>query len=151
MTESSPARLSRRAALPLGAALVAALAQAGLAGAQSATPLPVEAGRAGYVVIRRYHVKPGATYAELTRLVETEFVPIIREVPGFVEYLLIEPGNDEHIVLSIFADQAGADESAVLAREWAQGAVGDLVELPAYEVISGAVGLNVVASADAEA
>lgn len=141
-------RISRRAALPrLGAAAAVAVAtaRAGLAGAQPATPIVV-ASAAGHVVIRRYHLKPGATYAELTRLVETGLIPSIRELPGFVEYTLVEPGNGEHIVISTFTDEATATASAVLARDWAAATVADLVEIPAYDVISGPVGLEVRAA-----
>jgi hypothetical protein len=131
-------RFTRRAALPgLGAAAVAAvtgLRQAANVRARQATP---SAGTAGYLVTRRYRLKPGATYEELTRRVNEGFVPIIQDVPGFVEYLLIEPGDGTHLAVSIFADQAGADESTQRARGWAEGAVGELVELPAYEVVGG--------------
>lgn len=145
------ARLSRRAALPrlgVAALLATTTAQAEPAGAHDAT-LEAESRRAGYVVIRRYRLLLGASYAEITRLVESDLMPSMREIPGFIEYILVEPGGDEHIVVSIFADQASADASAVLAREWAAGAVAELVEIPAYEVISGPVGLDVRATSAA--
>jgi hypothetical protein len=40
---------------------------------------------------------------------------------------------------------------AVRATEGAAGAVGELAELPAYGVISGPVGPNVITSTDADA
>jgi quinol monooxygenase YgiN len=100
------------------------------------------AGSAGYLVTRRYRLKPGSTYEELTRRVNEGFVPIIRKVPGFIEYLLVEPGDGSHLAVSVFADQAGAEESTQRARGWAEEAVGELVELPAYEVVSGPVRLD---------
>jgi hypothetical protein len=136
-------RFTRRTAVPgLGAA-----ANAGAFGvrqkvyvrALQATPA---AGAEGYLVTRRYHLKPGATYEELARRVNEGFVPIIREVPGFIEYLLVEPGDGTHLSVSIFADQAGADESTQRARGWAEGAVGELVELPAYDVVGGPIRLD---------
>ncbi len=136
-------RFSRRAAMPRlgGAALVAAFGTRQPAGVQARQATPA-AGTAGYLVTRRYRLKPGATYEELTRRVNEGFVPIIREVPGFIEYLLVEPGDGTHLAVSIFADQAGADESTQRARGWAEEAVGELVELPAFEVVGGPVRLN---------
>jgi hypothetical protein len=136
-------RLPRRSAVTgVGAALAAGLL--GLRGApaveaRQATPA---AGGAGYLVTRRYRLKSGATYEELTRRVNEGFVPIIQEVPGFIEYLLVEPGDGTHLAVSIFADQAGADESTQRARGWAEEAVDELVELPAYEVVGGPVRLD---------
>jgi quinol monooxygenase YgiN len=124
--------------------LVAAFAQGGAVRAQSATPAAAS-GEPGYVVIRRYHVKPNATFAEVARRVEEGFVPIVRAVPGFLMYLLVETGSDELVVVSAFTDQAGADESATLARNWAEENVGELLELPAYESITGPVGLSELA------
>lgn len=136
-------RFTRRAAMPtLGAAALAAALAARRATdvrARQATPA---AGASGYLVTRRYHLKPGATYEELTRRVNEGFVPIIREVPGFVEYLFAEPGDGTHLAVSIFADQAGADESTQRARGWAEEAVGELVELPAFEVVGGPIRLD---------
>ena len=136
-------RLTRRSALPgLGAAFAAGLLglrQAPAVGARQATPA---ADTAGYLVTRRYRLKPGASYEELTRRIKEGFVPIIQEVPGFIEYILVEPGDDTHLAVSIFVDQAGADESTQRAKGWAQEAVGELVELPAFEVVGGLVGLD---------
>jgi quinol monooxygenase YgiN len=136
-------RFTRRAAMPrLGAAVFATAFSARAASSTSAaqaTPIP---GMAGYLVTRRYRLKPAATYEELTRRVNEGFVPIIREVPGFIEYFLVEPEDDTHLAVSIFADQAGADESTQRARGWAEEAVAELVELPAFEVVSGPVRLD---------
>jgi hypothetical protein len=136
-------RFTRRAAMPrLGAAAVAAAFGARQAAGVQARQATPAAGTAGYLVTRRYRLKPGSTYEELTRRVNEGFVPIIREVPGFVEYLLVEPGDGTHLAVSIFADQAGADESTQRAGGWAEGAVGELVELPAFEVVGGPVRLD---------
>lgn len=137
------ARFTRRVAMPrLGAAaIVAAFGARQVASAQARQATPA-AGSAGYLVTRRYRLKPGATYEELTRRINEGFVPIIREVPGFIEYLLVEPGDGTHLAVSIFVDQAGADESTQRARGWAEEAVGELVELPAFDVVGGPVRLD---------
>jgi hypothetical protein len=140
-------RFTRRAAMPrLGAAaIMAAFGAQQATGVQARQATPA-AGTAGYLVTRRYRLKPGATYGELTRRVNEGFVPIIRDVPGFIEYLLVEPGDGTHLAVSIFADQAGADESTQRARGWAEEAVGELVELPAFDVVGGPVRLDAKAS-----
>ena len=140
-------RLSRRAALPrLGASVLLAVGagRASAAAAMQATPT-TGSGRAGYLVVRRYNLKPDADYAELTRRVNEGFVPIIRDVPGFVEYLFVEPGDGTHLAVSIFTDQAGADESTARATGWSEANVTEFVELPAFSVVGGPVRLDVTA------
>ena len=144
-------RLSRRAALRrfgAGAGLAAVVggARRRPVAAQDATPA-VGSGPAGYVVIRRYRLRPGASYDELVRRVQEGFVPIIDQVPGFVEYLFVDPGNGGHIAVSVFEDQAGADASTERAGGWSEQNVTDLVHLPAEEVIGGQVRLHAVAGA----
>jgi hypothetical protein len=136
-------RFTRRAAMPwLGAvAMAAAFGVRGAADVQARQATP-STGSAGYLVTRRYRLKPDASYEELTRRVNEGFVPIISEVPGFIEYLLVEPGDGTHLAVSIFTDQSGAEESTRRASGWAEEAVGELVELPAFEVVGGPVRLD---------
>jgi hypothetical protein len=56
---------------------------------------------------------------ELAAAVESGFVPILREVPGYREYSLVETGEGV-ISISVFADQAGAEESTRRAADWVQ-------------------------------
>lgn len=140
-------RLSRRAALPrLGASLLAAasLERSPARTLAQATPTAAD-GAAGYMVIRRYHLKPDMSPAEVVAAVESGFVPIVREVPGFREYFLAEPGDGTHVSVSVFADQTGAEESTIRATGWAQETLADLVEVPAFEVIGAPLRLNVQA------
>src|SRR5690348_804793 len=85
-----------------------------LIGAAKALPLaqarPQAGGAGGYAVLRRYHVKAGAT-AEIAQRARTGFVPIISQTPGFVAWYLIDIGKDTLVAVSIFKDQAGAQES----------------------------------------
>lgn len=140
---SAVARVGVGAGLSLVTALMAGRGVS-LAAAQEATPAVVGGGPAGYLVIRRYRLQPDASYDELVRRVERGFVPIIAAVPGFVEYLFVDPGNGEHVAVGVFTDQAGADRSTTDAGSWAEENVADLVELPAFEVIGGAVRLHAV-------
>ena len=112
----------------------------GVAAAQDATP-----GTAGgYLVIHRYRLRSGTDCDELMRLVDAGFIPIVAGLPGFLEYLLVNPGGEEHGAVSVFADQAGADESTAAAGNWAAENVAAFVELPTFEVIGGPVRLHVL-------
>ena len=76
------------------------------------------AGRA-YLAIRQYQLAPGHTMEELATLVESGFMPILQQVPGFLEYFLAETGEGV-ISISTFMDQAGAEESTRRAADWIQ-------------------------------
>jgi excisionase family DNA binding protein len=66
--------------------------------------------------IRRYRVEPGSS-AEVVRLVNQTFVPLLKKVDGFAGYYILE--NDGIITtISLFAGQDGAKESDRLAAEW---------------------------------
>lgn len=62
-----------------------------------------------YAAVRRYE---GVTDpAEAGRIVDEGFVPIIRQVPGFVAYFWVDAGGGVMVSTSVFRDRAGADES----------------------------------------
>jgi hypothetical protein len=122
-TSSESAALSRRSAvLRLGSGGLAALLASSLtpAVAQEASPISgtPAAGRA-YLAMRQYQLAPGHTMEELATLVESGFIPILQQVPGYQEYVLIETG-DGVISISVFADQAGAEASTARAADWVQ-------------------------------
>ena len=52
-------------------------------------------------------------------MVGSGFLPILRQVPGFREYVLVETGGGV-LSISVFADQAGAEESTRRAADWVQ-------------------------------
>jgi hypothetical protein len=108
-----------------------------LAAAQEAgTPT---AGRA-YLAIRQYELAPGRTMEELHAAVESGFMPIVKGVPGFREYFLVE--TDEGVIsISVFDDQAGAEESTARAADWVQQNLADIFAGPP-EVTTGSVWLH---------
>ena len=123
-TSSGSAALSRRSAvLRLGSGgLAALLVSSGIpAAAQEASPMagPSAADRA-YLAIRQYQLAPGHTMQDLAAVVERGFLPIVRDVPGFLEYVLVETGEtgEDLVSISVFADQAGAEESTARAADW---------------------------------
>jgi hypothetical protein len=70
-----------------------------------------------YASVRRYHVISGST-DEWMRRVQTGFVPIINQVPGFIAYYAIQVRDDEAIIVNIFDTQAGAEEGIRQAANW---------------------------------
>jgi hypothetical protein len=70
-----------------------------------------------YVTIRQYQFAPGHTMADLAPLIENGFMPIMAQVPGFLDYSLVET-SDGVVSISVFADQAGAEESTRRAADF---------------------------------
>jgi hypothetical protein len=143
-TLSGTAALSRRnAVLRLGSGgLAALLASRGIpAAAQEASPMadPPAAGRA-FLAIREYQLAPGRTMEELHTAVESGFMPIVKQVPGFLEYFLVEAGEGV-ISISVFEDQAGAEESTARAADWVQQNLADFFAGPPT-VTAGSVWLH---------
>jgi hypothetical protein len=69
-----------------------------------------------YATVRRYE---GVTDTrEVTRIVNEYFVPAIREIPGFVDYYLVDGGDGVMISTSIFEDPSGEEESNWKAGEF---------------------------------
>ena len=128
-TSAGSAALSRRsAALRLGSGgLALLLASRGIpAAAQEASPA---AAGGDYLAIREYELSPGRTMEELTAAVESGFMPIIKEVAGFQEYYLVETAEGV-ISISVFTDQAGAEESTLRAADWVQQNLADMFAGP---------------------
>jgi hypothetical protein len=142
-SSGSPALSRRSAVLRLGGGSLAALLASSAipAGAQEASPSAgtPAAGRA-FLAIRQYELAPGRTMEELTAAVESGFVPILREVPGYQEYLLVETAEGAASI-SVFADQAGAEESTRRAADWVQQNLADFFAGPPA-VTTGSVWLH---------
>ncbi|MER6448471.1 hypothetical protein DEJ51_20130 [Streptomyces venezuelae] len=69
-----------------------------------------------YAAVRRYE---GVTDpAEAGRIVDEGFVPIMRQVPGFVAYFWVDAGDGVMVSTSVFRDRAGADESIERAAQF---------------------------------
>ena len=81
-----------------------------------------------YATIRRYE---GVTDpAEDRRRVREEFVPLLKDMPGFVAYYEVDAGNGVMATVSIFEDRAGAEASTERAAEWVQESIASLAPNP---------------------
>ena len=90
-----------------------------------------------FAVIRHYHFdkKDGA---EIDRLVQDEFVPIMRKAQGFVRYYWLDTGAGEGASFGVFKDKVGADESVRLAADFVRTKMAKLLrEKP--EIIEGPI------------
>jgi hypothetical protein len=144
-TSSGSAALSRRSAvLSLGGGgLALLLASSAIpAAAQEASPI---AGSRAYLAIREYQLAPNRTMEELHAAVESGFMPIVTQVSGFREYLLVETGEGV-ISISVFEDQAGAEESTARAADWVQQNLADFFAGPPT-VTTGSVWLHEIGGA----
>ncbi len=98
-----------------------------------------------YLVVRQYQLAPGHTVEELVGRVGSGLAPILRQVPGFQEHFLVET-SDGLLSISVFADQAGAEESSRQAADWVQQNLADFFAGPPA-VTSGSVWRHDVAGA----
>ena len=69
-----------------------------------------------YVTVRRYEGVTDPRSA--AKLVREGFVPLISEIPGFVEYFWVDAGGGVMISISVFQDLSGARESNTKASTW---------------------------------
>jgi quinol monooxygenase YgiN len=90
-----------------------------------------------YIAVRRYKIKSGSI-DESIRSVSEDFMPLISQAPGFIAYYVVDAGNGTVFSVSIFQDQAGADESTRAAADWVRQHLAALVEGPP-EITAGEV------------
>lgn len=93
-----------------------------------------------YAAIRRYQGDPGSV-DEVVQRANEGFVPIIKEAPGFVAYYLVDGGGGTVTTVSVFEDQAGAEESNRLAADWIGQNLASLLPNPP-EITAGEVGVH---------
>jgi len=70
-----------------------------------------------YAAIRQIKVQPGSV-DEVVQLAERGLVPLIRSVPGFVEFVGVQVGEDIALTVSLFETQEQAEASTRRAAEW---------------------------------
>ncbi|MER7957759.1 MULTISPECIES: hypothetical protein [unclassified Streptomyces] len=93
-----------------------------------------------YAAVRRYE---GVTDpAEAGRLVNEGFVPLMRQVSGFVAYYWVDAGDGVMVSTSVFQDRSGAEESIARAADFVAENLASLLPNPpqitAGEVVASA-------------
>ncbi len=72
-----------------------------------------------HATLRRLRCAPGKAM-EVATLIETEYVPRLRDVEGVVSYTLVDIGGDEVTSIGVFHTEAGAVRANELATDWAR-------------------------------
>ena len=89
-----------------------------------------------YTSIRKYKTD---SEAEVARLVNEEFVPRIKNLPGFLAYYLVGTGEGFMASVSVFETKDGAEESNKMAASWVKESLSGLlgpVEITAGEAVA---------------
>jgi hypothetical protein len=92
-----------------------------------------------FAAIRYYRAEP-PSIDEVVRRVQEDFVPLIRDMQGFVSYFILVPSErgDEIVSVSLFEDQQSAEESNQKAAEWVAQNLSELLR-PTPEFAGGQV------------
>ena len=81
-----------------------------------------------YGTVRRYE---GITdTAEAGRRVAEQFVPLLKEIPGFVAYHWVDAGNGIMASMTVYEDRASAEASDEKAAAWVRENAQDLYTNP---------------------
>ena len=95
-----------------------------------------------YSIVREYLVENDRSDEFAARL-ESEFLPQIKFIPGFIAYYLVNIDPNRCLTINIFEDKAGAEASVAAARDWVASAA-DLTEMLPWppRVVAGDVTLS---------
>jgi len=74
---------------------------------------------------------------EVGRRATTEFLPMLKQMPGFRGYYLIDGGGGTIVSVTLFDDRASAESSADKARQWVTTALRDLASPEPPTIVSG--------------
>jgi hypothetical protein len=88
-----------------------------------------------YAAIRTYRVNDAE---ELARRVRDEFIPVVREVPGFIAYYIVDSGGGQISSVTICHDREGVEDSTARAADWVSDRISSLIE-SGPEIMTGEV------------
>jgi hypothetical protein len=71
-----------------------------------------------HATLRRYEGVESSRTVELTKKVDENLIPKLKELPGFSGYYLIEAGNGVMTSISLFDTSEQADKSSRIASNW---------------------------------
>jgi|SRR5215216_4833444 len=92
-----------------------------------------------HVAIRRYQLEDPGSVDEVLRRVHEGFIPIIMDAPGFLAYYALDSGSGTVTSVSVFEDEAGAEESNRRAADWVGENLASMLP-SAPEILAGEVG-----------
>ena len=82
-----------------------------------------------YTSVRRYTTDPDDAAAIIDIVRQSNIAQLIRGIPGFVAYYMVDGGEGTVATVSVFEDQAGAEQSNAVAADWVKENV-----LPSYSM-----------------
>jgi hypothetical protein len=82
-----------------------------------------------HAVIRRHQVAPGSV-DEIMRHIDQGFIPLIKDAQGFLAYYALKAGDGQIATVSVFEDQAGAEESTKMAGDYVKDNLASLMPNP---------------------
>jgi heme-degrading monooxygenase HmoA len=94
-----------------------------------------------YTAIRRLKIQPGI-FDEVIQRDEHGLVPLLRGAPGFVEFDLVQVGEDMAVSITIFETQEQAEEANRRVADWVKQNIVPLVAGPAETVAIGEMRLR---------
>jgi quinol monooxygenase YgiN len=83
-----------------------------------------------YAAVRRGQAINQGAVDEIVRRVTEGFLPIISKGPGFMAYYVVGTADGGIVTISVFEDQAAAEESNRLAADWIRQNLGPLLRNP---------------------
>ena len=83
-----------------------------------------------HTAIRFYKTKVEKLDEPTLHKIETEFTHILRTVPGFHAYRLIDSGNSSAASVSFYETEEGALQSIEKTRDWVEANLNHLVDGP---------------------
>ena len=86
-----------------------------------------------YTRLSTYDITKG-TFPELTGIVGQGMLPIFNKQPGFVDYGLLDAGDNKVVAISIWTTREAAETSVATAATWIKENVSDRVTLLTTEV-----------------
>src|SRR5690349_7206186 len=89
-----------------------------------------------FISIRRYSGVRSDAIDELVRRVETELLPLIRAIPGFVAYYVLDEYDGVLAAVSFFANQSAAENANRVTAGWMQER-GDCLAMPPQITLGG--------------
>jgi heme-degrading monooxygenase HmoA len=102
-----------------------------------------------HAVIRRYQLADPDATDEVKRYVNEGFVPLVRDIRGFLAFYWLDAGEGTVASVSVFEDRAASEESDRMAAKYIKqhGALASLLpDLP--ETTEGTVGIHELRSGE---
>ena len=90
-----------------------------------------------FAVIRHYRFDKKDS-EEIDRVIQEQFVPLLKKAKGFQRYYWLDTGEGEGASFGIFRDKEGADQSVAIAAEFVRTHMAKLLRQKP-EVIEGPI------------